>query len=247
MSSTLAVTVVIILLTLAFDFINGFHDTATAVATSISTRALSPKAAIALCAVFNFVGAFLGTEVAKTVGDGIVDQNKIPLWVIAAVILGAIIWNLITWYFGIPSSSSHALIGSLIGGGIAYSHSINIVSWGTLFDEVILWLILSPIIGLIVGYIFMILLNWALRRCKPGPVNRIFSKLQVVSGALMALNHGVDAALQGAAGVLAVENLLGHSVLPPNCNMMLGSKRKLTRQRPGCRSGARWCTPRRPP
>ena len=104
MSSTLAVTVVIILLTLAFDFINGFHDTATAVATSISTRALSPKAAIALCAVFNFVGAFLGTEVAKTVGDGIVDQNKIPLWVIAAVILGAIIWNLITWYFGIPSS-----------------------------------------------------------------------------------------------------------------------------------------------
>lgn len=208
MSSTLAVTVVIILLTLAFDFINGFHDTATAVATSISTRALSPKAAIALCAVFNFVGAFLGTEVAKTVGDGIVDQNKIPLWVIAAVILGAIIWNLITWYFGIPSSSSHALIGSLIGGGIAYSHSINIVSWGTLFDEVILWLILSPIIGLIVGYIFMILLNWALRRCKPGPVNRIFSKLQVVSGALMALNHGGNDA-QKSMGIITMALLSG--------------------------------------
>ena len=208
MSSTLAVTVVIILLTLAFDFINGFHDTATAVATSISTRALSPKAAIALCAIFNFIGAFLGTEVAKTVGDGIVDQNIIPLWVIAAVILGAIIWNLITWYFGIPSSSSHALIGSLIGGGIAYSHSINIVSWGTLFDEVILWLILSPIIGLIVGYIFMILLNWALRRCKPGPVNRIFSKLQVVSGALMALNHGGNDA-QKSMGIITMALLSG--------------------------------------
>ena len=126
-------TILIVVMVLIFDFINGFHDTATAVATSITTRALTPTAAIILCSIFNFIGAFTGTAVAKTVGDNIVNHSFIPQWVIFGVLISAIAWNLITWYFGIPSSSSHALIGALVGGGIAYTGSFNVVNWYNLF------------------------------------------------------------------------------------------------------------------
>jgi len=208
MHSTMTITVLIVIAVLAFDFINGFHDTAVAVATSITTRALTPKAAIILCAIFNFIGAFMGTAVAKTVGANIVDQANIKQWVILGVLISAIIWNLITWYFGIPSSSSHALIGALVGGGIAYTGSFNVVNWYNLFHSVIMWIFIAPVIGFTVGYILMVLLNWILKPFKPGLINKLFLKLQVAAGAMMALNHGSNDA-QKSMGLITMALLSG--------------------------------------
>jgi PiT family inorganic phosphate transporter len=208
MHSTIIITTLIVLFTLVFDFINGFHDTATAVATSITTKALNPKRAIFICAVFNFIGAFTGTAVAKTVGDNIVSTKLIPLWVILCVLISAIIWNLITWYFGIPSSSSHALIGALVGGGIAYTSTLNAVNWYNLFHSVVLWLFLSPVIGFVVGYILMIILNFILKPFKISIVNRLFLKLQVLAGAFMALNHGGNDA-QKSMGIVTMALVSG--------------------------------------
>jgi PiT family inorganic phosphate transporter len=208
MHSTLAITILIVIAVLAFDFINGFHDTATAVATSITTRALTPKTAIIICSIFNFVGAFTGTAVAKTVGANIVSQDHIEQWVILGVLISAIIWNLLTWYFGIPSSSSHALIGALVGGGIAYNGSINVVNWYNLFHSVVLWLFLSPVIGFVGGYIIMKLLNVILKPFKVREVNKIFLKLQVVAGAIMAFNHGGNDA-QKSMGMITMALISG--------------------------------------
>lgn len=208
MLNAMTLTVLIVVTVLIFDFINGFHDTATAVATSITTRALTPKAAIIICAIFNFIGAFSGTAVAKTVGESIVSHNSIEQWVILGILISAIIWNIITWYFGIPSSSSHALIGALMGGGIAYNNSFNVVNWSNLFHEVVIWIFIAPIIGFVVGYILMILLNWILKPFKPGMVNKVFLKFQVVAGALMALNHGSNDA-QKSMGLITMALLSG--------------------------------------
>jgi len=208
MHSTMAITILIVVLVLVFDFINGFHDTATAVATSITTRALTPKTAIIICSIFNFIGAFTGTAVAKTVGENIVSHTSIPQWVIMGVLISAIVWNLITWYFGIPSSSSHALIGALVGGGIAYTCTFSVVNWYNLFHSVVLWLLISPIIGFTIGYIIMVLLNWILKPYKVQVVNKLFLKLQVVAGALMALNHGGNDA-QKSMGMITMALLSG--------------------------------------
>jgi PiT family inorganic phosphate transporter len=208
MHSTLAITILILIAVLIFDFINGFHDTATAVATSITTRALTPKTAIIICSIFNFAGAFTGTAVAKTVGENIVSNKSIAQWVILGVLISAIIWNLITWYFGIPSSSSHALIGALVGGGIAYNGSINVVNWYNLFHSVVLWLFLSPVIGFVGGYILMKLLNCILKPYKVRAVNKIFLKLQVAAGALMAFNHGGNDA-QKSMGMITMALVSG--------------------------------------
>ena len=208
MHSTLAITILIVIAVLIFDFINGFHDTATAVATSITTRALTPKTAIIICSIFNFMGAFTGTAVAKTVGENIVSNKSIAQWVILGVLISAIIWNLITWYFGIPSSSSHALIGALVGGGIAYNGSINVVNWYNLFHSVVLWLFLSPVIGFVGGYILMKLLNFILKPYKVSVVNKIFLKLQVAAGALMAFNHGGNDA-QKSMGMITMALVSG--------------------------------------
>jgi PiT family inorganic phosphate transporter len=204
----MTITILIVISVLIFDFINGFHDTATAVATSITTRALTPKVAILVCSIFNFMGAFSGTAVAKTVGEDIVSHTAIQQWVILAVLLSAIIWNLITWYFGIPSSSSHALIGALVGGGIAYKGSLDIVNWYNLLHSVVLWLFMSPIIGFIAGYIIMILLNKILKPFKYHLVNKIFLKFQIVAGALMAFNHGGNDA-QKSMGLITMALLSG--------------------------------------
>ena len=155
MHSSLMLVILIVIFAVIFDFINGFHDTATAVATSITTRALTPKNAIIICCIFNFLGAFTGTAVAKTVGDNIVSHTVTPQWVIMCVLIVSIVWNILTWYFAIPSSSSHALIGSLLGGGIAYNNSFSVINWYNLFHSVVLWLFLSPVIGFFVGYIIM--------------------------------------------------------------------------------------------
>jgi len=208
MLSTMTITILIVIFVLIFDFINGFHDTATAVATSITTRALTPKTAIIICSIFNFIGAFTGTAVAKTVGEDIVSHASIKQWVILGVLISAIIWNLITWYFGIPSSSSHALIGALVGGGIAYNGSFDVVNWYNLFHSVVIWLFISPVIGFTVGYIIMVLLNWILKPFKLQVVNKLFLKLQVVAGALMALNHGGNDA-QKSMGIITMALLSG--------------------------------------
>ncbi|ADL52634.1 inorganic phosphate transporter [Clostridium cellulovorans] len=208
MHSTLVITILIVAFTLIFDFINGFHDTATAVATTISTKALTPKRAILICSIFNFVGAFLGTSVAKTVGSKIVSYASIPQWVILCVLISAIAWNLITWYFGIPSSSSHAIIGALVGGGIAYTLSFNTVNWDELFRTVILWLFLSPVIGFGVGYVFMFILNKLLSPFKISIVNRLFLKLQIFAAAFMSLNHGTNDA-QKSMGIITMALVSG--------------------------------------
>jgi PiT family inorganic phosphate transporter len=201
MHSTIIITTLIVAFTLVFDFINGFHDTATAVATSITTKALTPKKAIFLCAIFNFIGAFTGTAVAKTVGSDIVHISE--QWVILCVLISAIIWNLVTWYFGIPSSSSHALIGALIGGGIAYTCSFGAVNWYNLLHSVVLWLFLSPVIGFVVGYVLMTLLNLILKPFNINVINRLFRKLQILAGAFMSLNHGGNDA-QKSMGLIAM-------------------------------------------
>ncbi len=154
------------------------------------------------------MGAFSGTAVAKTVGANIVDQSNIKQWVILGMLISAIIWNLITWYFGIPSSSSHALIGALVGGGIAYTGSFNVVNWYNLFNSVIMWIFIAPVIGFAAGYILMIALNWILKPFKIQFINKLFLKLQVVAGAFMAFEHGGNDA-QKSMGMITMALLSG--------------------------------------
>lgn len=208
LSSTVLVTIIIVILALIFDFINGFHDTANAIATSVSTKVLTMKEAILMSATLNFLGAFISVKVAHTIGSGIIDPIHISQEVIIAALIGAIIWDLITWYYGIPSSSSHALIGGLMGSAIVFSGKFSIVYWGNFFEKVVLWIFLSPIIGFVVGYIFMIALNWILRKTRPATVTRIFNKAQIASAAFMALNHGCNDA-QKSMGVITMALVSG--------------------------------------
>ncbi|MGL5648373.1 MAG: inorganic phosphate transporter, partial [Clostridium sp.] len=203
MHSALIITGLIVALALIFDLINGFHDTATAVATTISTRALRPRTAILLCALFNFIGAFMGTAVAKTVGDDIINHQFLPQWCLVGVLIACIVWNLITWFFGIPSSSSHALIGSLIGAGIAFNGSIDKIQWGNVFNHVVVWLILGPAIGFVLGYIIMLALNWAFRNSNVRKSNKLFLRLEILGTAFMALNHGANDA-QKSMGIITM-------------------------------------------
>lgn len=203
LNSTYIITIIIVILSLAFDFINGFHDTANAIASSVSTRALSPQKAILISACLNFVGALVSTKVASTIGAGIIYTGGAPTTVVLAAIISAILWNLITWYIGIPSSSSHALIGGLIGAAIAFSGHVYIVNWYNFFMKVILWLILSPVIGFVVGFIIMTLLNWIFRKAKPVKANRGFLKAQAFSAAFLAFNHGSNDA-QKSMGIISL-------------------------------------------
>lgn len=208
LNSTLLITGIIVFLALSFDFINGFHDTANAIATSVSTRVLSPMQAIGMSAVLNLLGALISVSVAKTIGAGMVDATKISMSVVIAALISAIVWNLITWYYGIPSSSSHALIGAILGSAIAFNNNFSVINWVTFFNKIVLWLILSPIIGFIAGYLIMTLLNWILRKQRPSTVTNVFSKLQIASAAAMAFNHGSNDA-QKSMGVIAMALLSG--------------------------------------
>lgn len=200
----------LLILAVSFDFINGFHDTANAVATVISTRVLSPTAAIMMAAAFNFVGAMTGTEVAKTVGSGIVG-SIVPLLAIAAALVGAIAWNLITWYYGIPSSSSHALIGSLLGAGIG-SLGIDAVQWIVLWNKVVLPLVLSPVSGFLIALGLMRLLYALFANVPPARVGNFFRRAQMVSAAFMAFSHGGNDA-QKTMGIITLA-LVSAKVLP---------------------------------
>lgn len=196
--------VVVVILALGFDFINGFHDTANSIATSVSTRVLSPRQAIIMSATLNFVGALMSSKVAKTISSGLVDSKSMDVqYVVIATLIAAIIWDLITWYVGIPSSSSHALIGALVGSAIAFSGGLSIVKWDGVLHKVIIPLITSPIAGFTIGFIFMTFLYKLLRPFSQRFVNRWFSKLQILSAAFMAYSHGNNDA-QKSMGIITL-------------------------------------------
>ena len=194
--------VVTILVALGFTYTNGFHDSANAIATAVSTRALTPKAALAMAAVMNIAGAFLGSGVAQTISKGIIDppDGVQGLGVIFAGLGGAIVWNLVTWYFGLPSSSSHALIGGLVGAALTGSSTVH---WDGVVEKVVLPMIISPIVGLCVGYLAMVALLWLFRRVNPQRAKRGFRMAQTVSAASMALGHGLQDA-QKTMGVVVL-------------------------------------------
>ena len=191
----------VVVAALIFDYINGFHDTANAIATCISTRALSVKSAIIMAAVLNFAGAMISTKVATTIGKGIVDPSNVTQTVVLAGIIGAIVWNLITWYYGLPSSSSHAIIGGLAGAVIAHAGA-TALKWAGL-KKIVMSLIFSPILGTAVGFIFMIILYQVFRNSSPSLLNKNFRRLQVASAALMAFSHGTADA-QKSMGVITM-------------------------------------------
>ncbi|WP_438349244.1 anion permease [Paenibacillus sp. FA6] len=201
METSLFVLGIVIFLALAFDFINGFHDTANAIATSVSTRALKPRVAIIMAASMNFLGAIMFTGVAKTIGGSIADPAMLDngIQVIIATLLAAIIWNLVTWWFGIPSSSSHALIGALAGGVLVGAGSDQ-VNWGG-FIGIVKVLIFSPLIAFAIGYIFMTLLKWIFANKSPHSVNKGFRSMQIVTAALQSFTHGTNDA-QKAMGIM---------------------------------------------
>ncbi|ALC20301.1 anion permease [Streptomyces pristinaespiralis] len=198
----LTLVLLIIVVGLTFDFTNGFHDAANAIATSISTRALTPRTALAMAAVVNFLGAFLGTEVAKTVGSGIIGapEELSGLLLVLCALVGAIGWNIFTWWRGLPTSSSHALIGGLVGAALAASATVH---WTGIVDKVLLPMLLSPLVGVALGYSLHTIILWAFRRSAPRPVTRRFRAAQTVSAAAMGLGHGLQDA-QKTMGVIVL-------------------------------------------
>ncbi len=194
--------VVVIALAVVFDYINGFHDTANAIATSVATRALHPRHAILMATAFNFIGAFAGTAVAKTIGAGLVEEATTTQAVVAAALLGAITWNLITWYLGLPSSSSHALIGGLLGATIIAAGTGALKVDG-LVSKVLVPMISSPLIGFAGAFLLMLALYWIFRNAKRKPMARVFRRLQVISAGYMAFSHGSNDA-QKTMGIITL-------------------------------------------
>ncbi|ACQ81663.1 phosphate transporter [Beutenbergia cavernae DSM 12333] len=201
----IALVVLVVALALAFDYTNGFHDAANAIATSVSTRALTPRAALIMAAAMNFIGALLGTEVAETIATQIVafdlsdsEHAHVALVAILAALIGAIVWNLITWWRGLPSSSTHALIGGLVGAGIAGSF---MVKWDAVVDKVVLPMIFSPLVGFSLAFLLMVGVLWLFRNSAPAKTFRRFRAAQTVSAAAMALGHGLQDA-QKTMGVI---------------------------------------------
>ncbi|WP_182377832.1 inorganic phosphate transporter [Nocardioides sp. WS12] len=217
MSLTLAIVIAVVVIALVFDYTNGFHDAANAIATSVSTRALTPRIALTLAAIMNFIGALLGQEVAKTVADVITITDDAGrtlagltvnhgLVVVMAGLLGAIIWNLITWYYGLPSSSSHALIGGLVGAAIAGGVAVK---WETIVQKVLIPMVLSPLFGFCAAFIVMLSIMWIFRKGNPHKINRGFRGMQTVSAAALALGHGLQDA-QKTMGVILLTLVIAY-------------------------------------
>lgn len=211
----------VIIFALVFEFINGFHDTANAIATSVYTKALTPKKAIALAAVMNFCGALVSEKVAMTISKGLINI-ELEQYVILAALIGAIIWNLFTWWKGIPSSSSHALIGALIGATIVYTMSTQNVIWGGVMNKVIIPLFTSPLIGFLVGFLFMKAIYKLFVKWSQNKVNKVFLKLQVVSSAFVAFSHGNNDA-QKTMGIITLALITG-GMLPGDSGVPLWVK-----------------------
>jgi PiT family inorganic phosphate transporter len=201
MTLTLVILVLVVVTALVFDYINGFHDAANAVATVISTGVLPMRLAILLAALFNFVGAFTGTAVASTIGKGLIAPEAVTEVVVLAALFGAIFWNLVTWYFGIPSSSSHALIGGLCGAALAH-HGLDSIHWKGL-SKIVESLVLSPLVGFGIGFVVMLLIIWLVRGRSPARLTRWFRRLQVVSAGFMAFSHGSNDA-QKSMGIITM-------------------------------------------
>jgi PiT family inorganic phosphate transporter len=208
MDSTLVLTIVIIAVALVFDFINGFHDAANSIATVVSTRVLTPGQAVVWAAFFNFVAAFsFGTGVAKTVGSGMVDLHYVTPWVILAGLIGAITWDLFTWWIGLPTSSSHALLGGYAGAAIAhvaytrgFSNAFDAVLWSG-WTLTLVFIVAAPLIGLGLAYFFMVLLYWTFRNATPRKMDKYFRRLQLISAAALSWSHGTNDA-QKTMGII---------------------------------------------
>jgi len=200
MSHDVAYVLAIVAVALVFDFINGFHDSANSIATVVSTRVLSPGVAVVWAAVFNFAAAFVvGTAVAKTIGKGLIEPSVVDPSLILSALVGAIAWNLITWYVGLPSSSSHALMGGLGGAAIAKAGfpALQLGGW----VKPLLFIVISPLLGMALALILTVSLSWLLKSARPGPVDRVFRRLQLVSAALYSLSHGANDA-QKTMGII---------------------------------------------
>jgi len=194
--------VAVVVVALFFDFTNGFHDTANSIATSVSTRAMSPRAAVLMAAVLNFIGAFISIKVAATIAKGIVDPSSITLDIVLAGLVGAITWNLITWYLGLPSSSSHALIGGMIGSAVM-ANGWDVVNWSGIVDKVLKPSLVAPVAGFVVAFLLILVLVWLIARRAPARVNKVFRRAQLVSGGFVAFTHGTNDA-QKTMGIIAL-------------------------------------------
>lgn len=201
--------VLVAALALGFAYTNGFHDSANAIATSISTRALTPRAALLMAAVMNLIGAFIGTGVAQTITKGLITapSGRAGLLVVGSALVGAIVWNLLTWYFGLPSSSSHALIGGLVGAALAGGAG---VIWKGVVTKVVVPMVLSPVVGFLVGGLVMIAILWIFRRARPAKVTRGFRMAQTLSAAGMALGHGLQDTQKTIGVLVLVLIVTGH-------------------------------------
>ena len=201
----------VVAVALGFSYTNGFHDSANAIATSVSTRALTPRAALLMAAVMNLLGSYIGLRlgggVASTITKGIIKTpaGDAGLWIVFSLLVGAIVWNVATWYFGLPSSSSHALIGGMIGAGLAAGITVE---WKGVWDKVILPMVTSPIVGFVLAFFLMVGLLWAFRKMHPGRVTRGFRISQTISAAAMALGHGIQDA-QKTIGVIMMALIAG--------------------------------------
>jgi PiT family inorganic phosphate transporter len=202
--------VLVVVVALGFDFTNGFHDTANAVATSVSTRALPPRMAVAVASVANLVGAFVTTAVATTVGSGVLETNLVTMQTVLAGLFGAIAWNLFTWWLGLPSSSSHALIGGLVGAGIAAA-GLHGVQWHTLAHKVVIPAFIAPTIAFAAAFVLLVAIFWVFQKMPSSPANRMFRIGQLFSGTFVAFTHGANDA-QKTMGVIALALLANGSI-----------------------------------
>lgn len=224
MDTAIILLTLVIIIAFVFEYINGFHDSANAISTVISTKALSPRHAIIYAATLDFVGALFGTHVAKTIGVGLVSGESITQLVIFCALLGAVIWNIVTWYFGLPSSSSHALIGGLLGASISHAYfrldkayelilkipslhiehpALSVVNGPNILHKVILPMIFSPILGFIVGFLFILVLLKIFHKMRPELLNRLFRRMQIFSSGLLAFSHGSNDA-QKTMGIITL-------------------------------------------
>ena len=211
------IVLVLIFVALAFDFINGFHDAANSIATVVSTRVLTPRLAVYWAATFNFLAVFVfGTAVAKTIGQGIIHLEVIDYWIVLSALTGAIIWNLITWHYGLPSSSSHALVGGLVGTGFAKA-GLWALEWSGI-SKTLIFIVVAPFLGLLLGFLYMLALAWIWRHATPRYIDRLFRRGQLLSAALYSLGHGGNDAQKTAGiifGILAAANMVGTNTPMP--------------------------------
>ncbi len=223
MNSTFVLVTIIVIVALAFDYTNGFHDAANSIATVVSTRVLSPGKAVAMAAFFNFVAFFLGTHaVAKTVSSGLIDPHQINEWVVLAGLVGAVAWNLVTWYLGLPTSSSHALIGGYAGAAVAkagFGVLIFAVKWPKGWFGTLSFIVISPLFGLIAGMTLMVSVFWLFRRVAPSRVDKYFRVMQLVSASLFSLSHGTNDAQKTMGIIMAA--LIAGKYIDPNADIPL--------------------------